>query len=293
MERYLCLFSSGLLDVAFLAVARLIRCNQILSQVSDTLKLGIDYLNLDYEIANQLLDESSHLKTSLGFDHLVKSHGDEKLLNLYTQCRVCWKIDQIANFLARMSSFYEETLNRLVIVFDGQRYFLSLNAWVLNTTLAQQEMGESLWQSFDQARGNYNFRRDANGNLKLDNRFSRSNFIEKILVPHRKVSSNQWDIVFDALKQLDFWVTQRNQMIHSAEGVSKERMKKLFLNYTREDRLCAPEQIRNVMAKICSSELRLVRDEYREKFVGNKADFYLYSNITSWVRNQLQAESSK
>lgn len=46
------------------------------------------------------------------------------------------------------------------------------------------------------------------------------------------------------------------------------------------------------MAKICRSELGLVREEYREKFVGKNAE-YLYSEIASWVLARLKEESSR
>lgn len=62
-------------------------------------------------------------------------------LNLYTQCRIYWELDEIANFLIRLSSFYEVTLNELVIGLGGQKYLRNNNQnqdWVFVRGQADQ-----------------------------------------------------------------------------------------------------------------------------------------------------------
>ena len=48
-------------------------------------------------------------------------------LNLSTQCRIYWELDEIANFLIRLSSFYEVTLNELIMGLRGQKYLRNNN----------------------------------------------------------------------------------------------------------------------------------------------------------------------
>jgi hypothetical protein len=62
-------------------------------------------------------------------------------LNVYTQCRIYWGLDEIANFLIRLSSFYEVTLNELVIGLGGQKYLRNNNQnqdWVFVREQADQ-----------------------------------------------------------------------------------------------------------------------------------------------------------
>ncbi len=96
-------------------------------------------------------------------------------------------------------------------------------------------------------------------------------------------------------EKLDFWFDHRNDLIHSAEGISKKRMKVLNEGSIKNSKktlqsACEADQIRKLMADICSSHLRIVREEYRQKIIGKDADFYLYSGITNWVINQLKEE---
>jgi hypothetical protein len=281
--------------------AIVLQSKKILEQIIQALELGLDFLNLDYESAGKILRENSQLAQATDLDSSIITHGDEKLLNLYTQSRIYWEIDQMANFLARISSFYEEVLERLVFIFKGENYFQ--RDWELNTALVRQQMGERLWQEFYNAEEKYNFElksHDFNKKpiFKLKGRFTQRNFLEKLLVPHHNIPISQWELILESLKSLDFWVTQRNYLIHSASGVSKKRMQELLDNSLKKGLsesivACKPGKIRSVMAKICSSELGIVRAAYHQKFVGQNADFYLYSDVRNFVLDQLQIESSK
>jgi len=272
---------------------------QILEQVIQALELGLDFLNLDYESAYKALQKNLQLGKNTNLETHAPTHGDDKILNLYTQSRIYWDIDQMANFLARLSSFYEEVLKRLVFIFKGNRYIGE--EWMLNTTLVRQEMGESLWQNFVNAERQYY---SGQPSFKLKGRFSQCNFVDKLLVPHNNVSIEHWQLVLESLKSLDFWATQRNNLIHSTSGVSKKRMQQLLKDnrlpqnrhqkhYFQAIAACEPGQIRSVMAKICSSELGIVRKEYQQHIIGKNTVFYPYSDIRNFVLKQLQTESSK
>lgn len=199
-----------------------------LEKVIQGLDIGIHYMNLDYESTSK--QNNPQLSLDITFLGWITSQGDEKLLNLYTQCRIYWDINQIANFLARMSSFYEATLERLIVVLDGKKYFREDKS--LDIPLVRQEMGEMLWKNFYDDQKQYNPKlRDYYINsqpVKLDNRFAKLNFIEKLLIPHRHIDSKHWDLILKSLQSLDFWTEQRNNLIHYSTGISKQRMQDLW-----------------------------------------------------------------
>lgn len=269
-----------------------------INKIIQALNLGVNYLNLDYE--GTAKEKNPELASDYSFQAWIINQDDEKLLNLYTQCRIYWHTNQVANFLARMSSFYEETLERLIVVLNGAKYFRSNRS--LNIPLICQEIGESLWQDFYDNQKQYNprFRNSQNNSksLKLDNRFAKRNFIEKLLIPHSQVDVQHWKSILKLLKSLDFWAEQRNNLIHHSTGVSKETMQELWDECKKSgDRTASlarqPGQIRDVMADICQNELGLVKEEYQNNFVGNKARFYLYSDIKEWVFQQLNDDVEK
>ncbi|MFM6589915.1 MAG: hypothetical protein ACKPJA_18935 [Microcystis panniformis] len=72
-------------------------------------------------------------------------------LNVYTQCRIYWGLDEIANFLIRLSSFYEVTLNELVIGLGGQKYLRNNNQdqdWVF--VRGQADQGYKVCNKFEE-----------------------------------------------------------------------------------------------------------------------------------------------
>lgn len=230
-----------------------------LIKMIEVLEIGTSFLNLDYQSANKLLKSDSQLRSYLKVDDIFVSYSDGRLLNLYTQCRIYWKIDQVDNLLTKMSSFYEQILYRLFYLFKGN---------------------ERIKEKFAQIEGRYNKR----------------DLIETLLVDHNK--QNQWTHILNLLKQLDFWCMQRNNLIHSAEGLSKSRMQEFLkeqrrLNTRNAKIACELGQIQGVMAEICTSDLGIVRKEYQQKFVGSKTDFYIYSGIINWVTNQLKLEQEQ
>lgn len=81
-------------------------------------------------------------------------------------------------------------------------------------------------------------------------------------------------------------------MTHNSTGVSKQKMHELWNNRSRaKSHACSPGKIIEVMGNICQSQLKLVRDQYQQNFVGNKTNLYLYSDIQQWVFQQLHQDS--
>lgn len=262
-----------------------------ITKIVQALNLGVNYLNLDYSTTKE---SNPELASDSEFKAWIINQGEAKFLNLYTQCRIYWELEQVANFLARMSSFYESTLERLIVVLDGEKYFRDNKS--LDIPLVRQEIGENLWNQFYNEQQQYspklrNYQNNPDG-VKLDNRFAKRNFIDKLLIPHSKVDRIDWDSILKSLKSLDFWAEQRNNLIHYSTGISKSKMHDLWNQRNNKATFaCQPSQICNVMADICQSELGLIDKEYQNNFVCDKAEFYLYSDIREWVFQQLNNDS--
>ena len=75
----------------------------------------IGYFNLDSSGTSRYKknNRSKSDEIQLFLDKINQNY--DKLLNLYTQCRIFWEIDQVANFLGRMSTFCEEVLHYLIL----------------------------------------------------------------------------------------------------------------------------------------------------------------------------------
>lgn len=233
---------------------------QTLLTVIKALDLGIDFLNLDYQSAKKVLDENQQLKIYLDVDNLFTKDSDGRIINLYTQCRLYWDINQIAIFLTKKSSFYKQTLYRLFSFFNSDKY---------------------VQESFCSG-----------------DRFAKRSVLKNLFLTNNTNQINQWKSIEDKLDKLDFWCRQRNNLIHSAEGLSQSRMEQFLKEQQQKNNssakaACEPRQIRRVMADICNSDLGIVRKEYQEKFVGDKASYYLYSDIVNWVINQLKLEQKQ
>jgi len=225
--------------------------NEAISRIIKTLNVGIDCFNLDIKSAEIFLNENSHLQFSTNLANQVKNY--DVVLNLYTQCRIFWKLNQVANFLSRMSSFYEAILNTL--------------AKKLNLYNSQQ------------------FK-------KLQNRYDKRDFIDtEIRGKNQSDLIENWEHVQNSLKSLDFWCQQRNNIIHGAEGVSKDRMQELY----RQERhykpdIAPPNLILDKMVQILNNDLELIPKQYLHKYVGDHQTHYIYSEVKNWVIKTLDSQ---
>ncbi|MEH2104386.1 MAG: hypothetical protein V7K76_32560 [Nostoc sp.] len=218
------------------------KSNEAISRIIKTLELGINSFNLDIRSAQLFLQKNYQLNLSKRLASEVNSY--DEVLNLYTQCRIYWKLNQIANFLSRMSSFYEAVLEKLA---------RNLGCYA-------------------------DFRR-------LDNRFDKRDFVgNQIQVRNIAKEVQDWKEILSLLKSLDFWCRQRNNLIHSAEGVSQTRMQELFNQEIKINTVvCAPNYIVKNMAEILKSDMKIVKNEYRHIFVGENQEYYIYSEVKNWV----------
>jgi hypothetical protein len=108
----------------------------------------------------------------------------------------------------------------------------------------------------------------------------------------------EWQSIMKSLQQLDFWIEQRNQLIHTATGYSKPLMVKLFNEYKPDENSnisapCHPDEILGIMEAILKNKLVDLKTIYRNMFVGNEAEYYIYTLVNNWVVNTLVSDGIK
>ncbi len=304
---------------------------QLTNRVLAALRMGIGYLNLDAQTANDEFDKNpvlsnlnlNELECCRDYPRTSEDNQFPRLLNLYAQCFIFWQVDRIADFLVRMGSFYEETLHELIRSLDGEQYFNRKkwpDDWYLDTEFAKQN--PALTKSFAKLekrshntdifdkKGNWNNKNNNDNCLNLRGRSSKQNFVAALVECENNASwSEAWEEFVSATRSLDYWCAKRNQLIHSAKGVSKQRLQEEFdrdLELIRQGQMknheirrtrphaCQPHEIRKQMTAIASSTLQLMAadDSLKEYLNPNRKDdnFYLYSAIAQWVTEQLDRD---
>ena len=121
------------------------------------------------------------------------------------------------------------------------------------------------------------------------NRYLKRNFIQ-VLVKCRNLPEEDlfWQEMLTLLKRLDYRAIQRNHLIHSSDGVSKQRMWELWHSRSLKDAdACQPNHIQSVMSQILENGFGIVEDEWRQQFVGDQAKYYIYSEVKDWTIEQL------
>lgn len=264
-----------------------------IAKVIAALNLGLAFINLDSAETKNIL--KFHLALA-NLQYLEKNY--ESWLNLYTQCRIYWELNQVANFLSRLSSFYEELLNYLIINLDGSKYFKGdIYDWQLQKSLFQPE----LWNIFyPYASKNSKFKSYDFDNKPywLTNRWDKSRLVESLVIFNGR-ESEDWEWIKESLLMLEYWINKRNKMIHLAKGVSKTTMWEML----KSDRLsedkqvkieaikaCDPEEILQVMSAICSGTFELLYLEKPYFVESGNTSYYIYSDIVGWVLNRLETD---
>ncbi|MCC3415737.1 MULTISPECIES: hypothetical protein [unclassified Microcoleus] len=226
--------------------------NELLSRIVKTLEVGDYCLNLDCQTAKDFLVNNPQLASKLSKKLVKQVSNYDSLLNLYSQCCIYYNLDQIANFLSRMSSFYEG---------------------VLEQTATQ--IGIDI--DFPYLKNRFE---------------KRNFISEKILQRNQASEQQAWQEILLLLKSLDYWCSHRNQLIHHGKGMSKKRMKLLYQEEVKKEHLdtCPPDRIIEHMAKILTSNLEIVKPEYLHQFVRTSTHHYIYSEVKDWAIAQLLHE---
>lgn len=116
----------------------------------------------------------------------------------------------------------------------------------------------------------------------------KGNRYDKIKYLKSKINNSAWQTIVNNLNKLDFWYDQRNTLIHSASGISPDRLEKVYEEANQQNsETCPPNQIVTTMGEILTTSFNLIHNE-DNKFVGNNAKYYIYSTARDWVIEKLQ-----
>ena len=214
-----------------------------------------------------------------------------RALNLFTQCRILWKLEQVATFFARLGSCCESALEAIIKRrLRKNSDLISLN-WEISPEKVQALLGDSVWETFKLLENDYyrgNFTRD--NFYRISGRFSKRNFA-RVLFGEDIPQARQWEEIESSLVKLDFWINQRNNIMHSAQGVSKESMWEKFNDRADREVICPPDQILSTLNEIISSPLVGLDLSIKKPFV-QQSNYYIYTPTFKRVK-QLLSEDLK
>jgi hypothetical protein len=282
-------------DLKWLSVQGIPTNQESIEPILKAMELACKHLDLDNKSAKNLLDNCLPLKEDGYFPSKLINYP-ELLSDLYAQCKIKWELGQIPDFLWRMSCFYEETLNQLIVKKWDKKLRLvekKTNGYYLDI----QKMPEQFKKIFERLEP----RSITEIKYILDNRSKRINFINALFEFDKEQSGKlpieKWNDLLKFMRTLDYWAAQRNQIIHNATGVSKEEMEEQ-LNFAKnnikhandyqKDYLndaCLPDAIINNLYEIYKISAYILH-------LHSGSDYYIYSQIREWVNNKLM-ESSK
>jgi hypothetical protein len=231
----------------------------------------------------------------------VGENNYDSLLNLYTQCRIYYELSQTANFLARVGSFYENAIIRLIKENGGYHY---LDQWKIKVNQLQNKIDQSLIKEFQQLEGRGYL--ENLYSIKFS-RYSKRNYLD-ILIKHRAQTNsnlqsdlNNWNQhqfpfsgktfngVLGLFKALDYWIDKRNDLVHNAEGLSQVRINDF--NRDRPQEACAYEDIIPILTEILKNPLVALNRNYRQEFV-EQDNYYIYSNAKESAIALLMADAA-
>ena len=265
--------------------------NLKIKQIIAALNIAVDCFNLDNIKASKDLKkpENNLLRQESSLFKLVADDNYDRLLNLYTQCRIYWELNQIANFLARLASFAEENLHYLIEGLGGWQYF-DKDRYPDDWYLDCHQVEPQLWSLFQREEG-----AKCNDKVpyRLPGRFSKRNFVNALICYRNNDSENRaWQKVIKSLEKLDYWIDKRNQIVHSARGVSQGSME-ILLKSERSKQVkysmdaCMPEDILKEITHISKETSKILNKPLSYVGIVN-TPYYIYSDIRDWVIGNLR-----
>ncbi len=288
-QKNLDLLPSGIVDETNIEASKI-----AIESANAALNLGLSFINLDRAKTKNILTLNPAISVLSELEH-----NYEPWLNLYAQCRIYWELNQVANFLSRLTSFYEELLNYLIIILGGSKYFVGD---FYDLQLQKSLFETKFWDVFypyaskDSKFKNHDFEKT---NYWLKDRWGKSRLVTALVEFHEKESAD-WEYIKESLLMLEYWVKKRNKMIHLAKGISKTTMWEM-LELDREStdkqvkneaiQACNPDEILQVMSEICSVTFELLGlDDKSCLGYDSTAPYYIYSDIIDWVLHHLETD---
>jgi hypothetical protein len=264
--------------------------DDLIEQVIIALNVAVDCFNLDNFKASQDLKkaENKYLRQSSNLHKLICDHNYDRLLNIYTQCRIFWQLNQIAHFLSRLASFGEEVLHDIIKELGGLKYFDKIkypDDWYVD----KNQVESQLWQIFEKKEGKKSNEKYL---YRLPGRFSKWNFVDALInCRNNTIEKTAWQKITESLDRLDYWIDKRNQIIHSSQGVSLESMLKILEKDKKHDikfanQACLPTEILAEITNISQQTARIFNQPISH-YVGLNSPYYIYSDVRDWVLTQL------
>ncbi|MCT7973450.1 hypothetical protein [Laspinema olomoucense] len=259
----------------------------------NALKVGLCLFNFDRQGAEMILHNSPSELSSLS--HLTQTY--QSWLNLYAHCQIYWQLNQVANFLWCLSSFWEDVVNYLVIALGGRRYFLPENTtgilerWnLVDPSQIEPDIWDCLTEHDDNLK-KHDFSQGKKFSLNM-RRFTKR-YLAEAIVRHNQGNIQEWEKIEQALKQLNYWVEKRNDLIHRIKGASQQSMHEMLaadrkLNMKEAQKASDVDSILETMQTLCLSVFRLLEQSPYPGIDSNlNGPCYLYSDIVDWVKQQL------
>ncbi|NET45368.1 hypothetical protein [Okeania sp. SIO2B3] len=233
--------------------------NHLISQVIRTLKIANYCFNLDWKTAQSIVNKNS-AKISGKISNQFQPYS--LLLNLYTLCHIYYELNQMANFLVGVSSFYEKVLEIIAKNLGkkqdyperGNRYE---KLYFLDERISKNSRQYESWLIIKKCLNSLNFW------CSKRNRF----------IHHGEGISQE--LMHELYSQTELFAQRGNQ-------------------YEREDarNACSPDSILDVMTEILETDFNLLPNQY-QRYVGTKSDYYIYSAVRKWAIDQLMDEGLK
>lgn len=257
------------LDVDDTDLLRTYKAN--VKKVIQGLRMAVAHLNLDFEETERLQANSQQLQSFL------KQFGKpETPKNLYIQCKIYAKLNQISHFLSRLGTFYEATQNCLVEALGGMRYIDLNESWKWNVLAdALREAEPALWLLF---KGNY-----GNPHRKewsVSKRNEKRKYIKGLIKYRYGNSAGDSAPSLSLWRKLDFWYRIRNKVMHGAKGVSENRLAEVYEQIGKREGGCQYQQILPTMQDILNT-IALADGETND--LDNDHEYGLYGCIREWA----------
>ena len=219
---------------------------------------------LELAVAHFNLDKDKVTALAIGDTQLMSlAEQFSKPENLYAQCKIYYELRRISHLLSHLGSFFD---------------------------VSQEDLVERLEGQFD-------------ANVKRGSRYRKRGFIKRLV--DRKGMSDNTNIscIIKNWRKLDFWYDIRNQLIHGAKGINKERLKEVHHNrleflehmdFQSEDQkrdkkeeyqdACTDEEILPKMRDILTSLSCIGQTSDKSNKPWNDPRYYgLYGQIQRWA----------
>ena len=236
--------------------------NHLISRVFQALEVANYCFNLDWKTAKKLIHKNSAQIPGTITNQVKDDDRYSLLLNLYTQCRIYDELNQMANFLVAVSSFYEKVLE------------------IIADNFGKKEQCEK--------------ERNRPNKLKFVNSIiseGSSKYKSWLIVKRNLKSLNYWCTKRNKFIHHGEGISKELMRDLSAQ---KEFLAQIGNEYEQKDakNACHPDSILDVMTEILESDFNLLPVEYK-KYVGRDARYYIYSAVREWAIAQLINEGLK